>query len=293
MKYVTILCLMTLFVSKSFGQLCTAEFNYTIGNNNVVSFSDSSTNNCQSFGPVCCYSFSFGDTASGALNTFSPFGGHFYEYPGTYYPCEFLSYQSPSCSCSDSVCHPINITDTGSFCQANYCYTAVDSMGMLFVTLINISTADDSIENVYWVFNDGTESIQYTNVPHFYAQPVPDQLTYLYIQTASGCQSVILDTIIVGTTCDTALLGVFNPISNLTDFLTIYPTVVNSTATISTNITGRQIMLHLYDILGKQVCEFDITNNRTLDRSNIQTGMYFYRATVDNRTVKTGKLIFD
>lgn len=76
-------------------------------------------------------------------------------------------------------------------------------------------------------------------------------------------------------------------------FLTIYPTVVGSTATISTNIVGRQIILYLYDISGKQVCELGITSNRTFEKNNIQGGMYLYRATVDNRTVKTDRIFFD
>ena len=187
--------------SDQFFAQCPVDFNYTVDSNNYITITDTVNGNFGFCG--CCITFNYGDSASGVLNNSPIFGlNHFYQYPGTYTVCQIPGF----CSCpnpADTICKQITITDTGSYCQASYCYTATDTSGFLDVTFYNVSTSDDSITNVYWDFNDGSLSIQYTDVQHIFTTPVPNQITYLYIQTLSGCQSVFIDTIQVGSNCDT------------------------------------------------------------------------------------------
>ncbi|MBW8051558.1 MAG: T9SS type A sorting domain-containing protein, partial [Cytophagales bacterium] len=201
------------------------------------------------------------------------------------------------CSCpnpADTICKQITITDTGSNCQADYCYTATDTSGTLEVTFYNISTSDDSITNVYWDFNDGTQSIQYTDVQHIFPTPGPNHITYLYIQTASGCQSVYVDTIQVGTNCDSVPTGTTNSQYESKDLtIKIHPTIIHSTATVKTNLTERQIEIRIYDLTGRQVRLIELNNNRTFDRNQLKQGIYIYKVTVDNKIIQTGKLIYD
>src|SRR5688572_22499980 len=99
MKTIFLLALIALNYSLS-AQGCFADFSYTIGNNNVVTFTDSSS--C--FPGNGYQTYDFGDYISGRLNTFYPFGGnerkHFYKYPGVYTVCTYLTHGG-SCSCND------------------------------------------------------------------------------------------------------------------------------------------------------------------------------------------------
>jgi len=128
------------------------------------------------------------------------------------------------CTCTDTMCVPIVISDTGSNCQASFCYTAsIDTSGMMYAVFYNTSTADDAITGVYWDYNDGLEDTTYTEVEHYWIVPVPNQLTKLYIQTANGCQSYFVDTIIIGNSCDSVWPGDANQdgIVNVLDVLQI------------------------------------------------------------------------
>lgn len=162
-------------------------------------------------------------------------------------------------------------------------------MGVLFE---NTSTAADSITDVYWDFYDGVMSIQYTNVPHTYAIPVPNQITYLFIQTASGCQSVFVDTIQTGTNCDT-LTGITTPSNNSNAILKINPTIIHSIATVKTNLKGEQITIDIYDLTGKHIQQIELNHERTFDRNQLKQGIYIYKATIDKKIITTGKLICD
>lgn len=295
MKKIFLIGLFILLIGQLLGQVCNADFGYIINSNNFVTFTDSSTSSCPTWSG-CCLSFNYGDTSTGQLNNWCPWGfNHFYKNPGTYTVCETLSYQYDTCSCFDTTCKQIVIADTGSNCQADYCYTAIDTLGMLKVILINTSTSDDSITDVYWDFNDGNESTQYTNVQHYYTIPVPNQLTYLYIQTENGCQSVIVDTIQVGSNCDTVPEGIINQTLNSNDFsFKIYPTIIQSTATIESNILGEKITLKIFDLLGREVRHIDISTGKSqFERKQIKSGLYFYMVSVNNKIIKTGKLLFD
>ena len=279
------------------GQVCSVDFVYMIGTNNYTSFNDTLTTSSCSSWSGCCLSFDYGDSTSGNLNSsgWNPFGwNHFYKYPGVYNACITMAYtDGGGCTCIDSTCKPITIADTGSTCQADYCYTAIiDTNGLLRVDFINTSTSDDSITNVYWDFNDGFQSTNYHYLDYYFVIPVPDQLTYLYIQTASGCQSFIVDTIVVGTTCDSVTGINEQVIERIAFYLSVYPTIIESTAIIEVNEAEKSAIFYLHDLYGRNLRRIVLNQCKTaLDPRALASGLYLYTVIVDGLNVKTGKLL--
>ncbi|MBC8265704.1 MAG: choice-of-anchor B family protein [Flavobacteriales bacterium] len=49
----------------------------------------------------------------------------------------------------------------------------------------------------------------------------------------------------------------------------------------------------LYDVFGKKVLEKDVSNNKTIKRGNISSGMYFYSLKTKEEIIENGKIIFE
>lgn len=290
------LLLLVLLTSPTFSQNCTADFTYTIGNNNVVTFNNTTSFNCSPNSSVY-YGFNFDDTASGNFNFGNIFGGstHFFKSPGVYDVCYYANSSTgeQNCICHDSICQQITITSTGSNCQANYCYNAIDAGGYMSVSFSNFSTADDSIVDVYWDYGDGIQSIEY-NPDHIYFT-LPSSVDFicnLYIETANGCQSVVTDTIKLGNHCTQSVTSV-----SIVDApsIKVFPTVISSQFTIQVSEIKENMSFQLFDILGRPVTQVALNSTQTeIKRHNtMASGNYIYRILSGDAVVKTGKLVLE
>ncbi len=297
MKKTFLLGLLIGIVNIAFTQPCNVDFNFTVNSNNFVTFTNNSSSPCQS-PPIGWGLFlDYGDTISGEFNTWGGeyntwgFDGHFYKYPGVYSVCGIAWMNDGICVCEDSVCHQITISDTGSYCQASYCYNAtVDTSGYLHVEFYNTSQSYDSITNVFWVFNDGTESQNFNTEHNFFYPVTYDQLTYLYIQTQNGCQSVIVDTLTLGLHCD-SVIGVKEIVSKT--LVNVYPTIVQSKVTIETSNFSENMVFELFNLEGKKLRSVKINSKKIyFEKNNLESGVYVYKVFNEYSVFKTGRLIF-
>lgn len=298
MKTTLTLLLLTILIAEATAQNCTPDFNYTIGSNNVVTFNDGTSFNCSPNSTVY-YTFDFDDASSGNLNFGNIFGGltHFFKSPGVYDVCYWANSGNgeQNCICHDSICHQVTITNTGSNCEANYCYTATDLGGYMEVAFSNLSVADDSIVDVYWDYGDGIQSIEYERIHTYFTVPSnADFLCNLYIQTANGCQSVALDTIKLGTHCTSISTEAIETELSSAE-IEIFPTLISSTATISINQVEENMSFQLIDLLGRSVAQIPLTSTKTQFERNeaMIAGTYVYRVLMGYNTIKTGKLILE
>jgi hypothetical protein len=94
------------------------------------------------------------------------------------------------------------------------------------------------------------------------------------------------------TNCPAIWTGVTDQ-NNLTktDF-NIYPNPASEAFTVSYNfdITA-QVIFSLYDVFGRKVSEHKINSGQSIGIQNVNSGIYFYKATIEEEIISTGKLI--
>jgi hypothetical protein len=82
--------------------------------------------------------------------------------------------------------------------------------------------------------------------------------------------------------------------ANTDGAVTIYPNPSSRSATIRVNNASQAdcYELSIYNASGKQVMNRTISGeSSTLETGNLPAGMYFYKVTGENKTVKSGKII--
>lgn len=205
MKKLIVFTILYLSVFMLFAQNCSVKFSYTIGANNVVTFYDSSNvhNTCN-----FSLEYNFGDTFSKELNTnFHKEGDssfHYFYLPGVYKVNLFSSIGS-SCTppCIDTFSDYITISDTGTFCKAQYKYT-IDSADNYHYQ--NLTVGRDSNSQYVWVFKGASPAVISIFEPIIFRPP---NNPCLYITTAMGCRSVTCEPL--SDTLTTQLREVINP----------------------------------------------------------------------------------
>jgi hypothetical protein len=81
---------------------------------------------------------------------------------------------------------------------------------------------------------------------------------------------------------------------NTNEAVTIFPNPFNASTTIMINDASRNNKreLRIYNILGKEVLNTTITKQlTTLEKSNLSSGIYFYKVIGNNKIIQSGKLI--
>src|SRR5450432_124725 len=153
---------------------CTADFTYSVENNNLVDFyaKDSiGTNN----------HWLFGD-GSPVLVTTSGIVSHQYAQAGTYEVKHFI--ERPNANCHDSIVKLITVT-TVDECSASF-YFQKDSSTLSY-HFFNISLSSTGIKKMYWSFGDGTVSDLLSPV-HTFAVSGSYNVC-LHIESNNGCTS--------------------------------------------------------------------------------------------------------
>lgn len=159
-------------------QTCTASFNWTQTQNNVIAFSNTST-------PANLSSFwTFGDQQV----SYSTNPIHSYANPGTYYVC--LTVVDSSIGCQDSYCDTIQVTGTSIQCTAYFTWTQT-SAGT--ITFNNSSLPSTSGYTFQWSFGDSQTSTA-VSPNHTYSNP-GTYVVCLTMFNSTNCQSSFCDTI--------------------------------------------------------------------------------------------------
>ena len=244
------------------------------------------------------------DYGDGNTYIFSPTGTvyHVYATQGVY--TVTLSIQTAG-NCTSTSSATLNMSQptyscVGS-CNASYCYSVVDSMGLHVATFYNTSTAgisSDSIVKSFWDFSDGAplDSIHSVNSPvHHVYTSVGAFDVHLSIRTANNCYSTANSNpvLVSNQPINTCITTRIQEVNNST-FIEVYPTLIRTTATITYNNSSGTATLLLYDVAGRKVKEQRLNSGRsTLNRNGLRSGIYFYAIVVKDKLVKKGKLIFD
>ena len=137
-------------------QPCVASYNYSVGANNVVSFTSTST----APGPISTYQWAFGD--GGTANTANPV--HTYANPGWYNVCLTISGQTIAGSFQCYFCDSVYVTGGAQPCNSNYSFITSG----LTANFTSLATGPGTITNYAWNFGDGNQS-NLQNPAHTYA----------------------------------------------------------------------------------------------------------------------------
>ena len=106
---VILFAMISLFSLKTFAQ-CQANFTWTQTSNNVIAFTDASTNTSM----FTIYQYNFGDGNNG----YGPNLSHTYTAPGTYYVC--LTISDSNQTCTSTFCDSVVVTGT-IICNRSNC----------------------------------------------------------------------------------------------------------------------------------------------------------------------------
>jgi PKD repeat protein len=159
-------------------QNCTASFNWTQTQNNVIAFSNTST-------PANLSSFwTFGDQQV----SYSTNPIHSYANPGTYYVC--LTVIDSLIGCQDSYCDTIQVTGTSLPCTAYFTWTQTSGGTIAFNNSSLPSTSGYSFQ---WSFGDNQTSSA-VSPNHTYSNP-GTYVVCLTMFNTMNCQSTFCDTI--------------------------------------------------------------------------------------------------
>ena len=159
-------------------QNCTASFNWTQTQNNVIAFSNTST-------PANLSSFwTFGDQQV----SYSTNPIHTYANPGTYYVC--LTVIDSLIGCQDSYCDTIQVTGTSIQCTAYFTWTQTSAATISFTNGSMPSTSGYSFQ---WSFGDSQTSSA-ISPNHTYSNP-GTYVVCLTMFNSTNCQSSFCDTI--------------------------------------------------------------------------------------------------
>ncbi|MEP6749194.1 MAG: PKD domain-containing protein [Bacteroidota bacterium] len=153
---------------------CTADFNYSAGNNNVVTFLSKDTF-------ATTHRWVFGD-GSAALVTTNGLTTHQYLQPGKYEVKQYI--ENHNANCRDSVVKIIILTDT-SQCQAAFAIQKIP--GTMSYQFSNTSLSSSGIKESNWTFGDGSKSGDF-NPAHSYPSPGNYSIC-LNITGNNGCKS--------------------------------------------------------------------------------------------------------
>ncbi len=142
-----------------------------------------------------------------------------------------------------------------------------------------------------WDFGDSSAYSVLENPTHIYSDS-GSYIVTLIIGDEFGCVDVLIDTISVGSNCDTTT-NLTSEISN--NKFAIYPSIVSSKFQVVTGgLIKSNLKFCLYDLLGKIILESVLLDQNTeFCRNKIKSGIYFYNILNEDRVVKSGKLIFD
>ncbi len=111
--------------------------------------------------------------------------------------------------------------------------------------------------------------------------------------TISGVVTTAADFVTIPSGCVATAIRIIDD-SNMDGAVTIYPNPSSSSATIRINNASEVdcYELGIYNASGKQVMTRTISGeSTTLETGNLPSGIYFYKITGVNKTVKSGKLI--
>ncbi len=204
-KAMAVACLF-LSAGNFYGQICNANFSYTIGSNGSVVFSNLSSPAAQS-----TYTWDYGDASPVTIASQTTSITHTYP-NGTWYV--LLSQHNFSAACNDTMMAPITITN--SACNVNlipnYTFTNTSNGSYNFAsTSVNTS----STTSYTWYFGDATTGTG-SSVSHTYA--------------ATGNYNLKL--VLQDGACSDSIMTVFNVVAN--------PCTVTPSFTYSYNIPGQQ-----------------------------------------------------
>ena len=91
-------------------------------------------------------------------------------------------------------------------------------------------------------------------------------------------------------TSNGGLVGI-SEINDLTSFVNIYPNPTIDILTVQNNST-QPLRFTLYSSLGELFIDIILTNKtNTIDITTFTNGVYFYNLTLENKTIKSGKVI--
>ena len=227
--------------------------------------------------PYTVYQWNFGcsNATSAQQNTSYTYPG-----PGTYNVC--FAYYDTTTGCADSICAPVDI----SSCNADFTY--IDSLGYVF--FINTSTLGSS--GVYfWDFGDGNYSSQ-ESPSHTYSLPG----TYLVCLTAYDSLQNFCDS-----TCHyitvTNVAGAKEMEKNISNF-SVVPNPSNGNCDMSFNLSQpSDISFCIVDCYGKVLKEISKENFAAgkqiihLNTSDFSSGVYFIKATVNDKIINTKMIV--
>jgi PKD repeat protein len=246
-------------------QPCVASYNYTVGANNVVSFTSTST----APGPISTYQWAFGD--GGTSNTANPV--HTYANAGWYNVCLTISGQSAAgpfqCYYCDSIYIQGGVNPGGCFVNANY----TGSISGNTVNFTNLSTCTGCTSVSYaWNFGDGGTS-SLTNPSHTYANGG----SYNVCLIATGIDSI--QQTCIDTFCYTVIVGAssVNNVNSSTNILDVYPNPSHDYVEVKLPTTDN-FELKIMDVAGKIISIEKIEKNSQkikLDISKYANGMYY------------------
>ena len=275
MRLLTLSFLFCLSIA-SYAQGCNAAMTYFF-NGNVLHITDASSTGCSSWNG-CCTMTDYGDPSDGFLNSFSPWGNHhYYADTGLYEVCQIVSYQDGTgCSCSDTTCYQIQVDSIPSdTCHAEFCYDAfIDTNGVIYASLFDLSTSSDSIVNYYWDYYDGNQStIPYDHNYSYYVFNTAHP-TALYIQTASGCESVFYDTITAFSNCG----NIFSIEENEGNKISLYPNPANDVVELSEAVDW----LEIYSLSGVLVSRMEWLSRFSV--AEFPAGIYILKSSSNKST---------
>ncbi|MFH2141225.1 MAG: T9SS type A sorting domain-containing protein, partial [Bacteroidota bacterium] len=158
----------------------------------------------------------------------------------------------------------------------------------LNVTFYNNSTSTYSIVSQYWVFGDGSQDT-IENPVHYYF--IADSFyVSLDILSSTGCWDTFIDTVYIGTTCDSTTQLNKKPKEYK---IKLFPTVIDYYFKIENNNYCKPMEFNMFDIWGRKVMELEISEQETeVTRNNLPSGLYFYSIFFEENVIKTGKLLF-
>lgn len=233
-----------------------------------VGFTDAST---ISSGTIVAWSWNFGD--ANTANSQNP--SNCYNIPGSY-TASLTAISSSGCAATYT---NVNMISVYPYPTANFS-TSLSPPNTINFTDLSIAASSWS-----WDFGDGNNSTL-QNPVHTYASPGNYTVT-LIVQNSFGCSDTVTIVIVV-----TGINEYY-----LNDIISISPNPLNTSSVIefkNTNLNLLNANILLFDVLGKEIKKIEIGNYKTtIEKGELNPGIYFYQVINQNQLISTGKLVVE